>query len=50
MAGDPPDILLSPKLSHIGLLEFYRANEAIIEGKNCVARMLPEIHYTLKLK
>lgn len=50
MAGDPPDILLSPKLSHIGLLEFYRANEAMIEGKNCVARMLPEIHYTLKLK
>ena len=33
MAGEPPDILLSPKLSHIGLLEFYRAKEAIIEGK-----------------
>ena len=36
MAGDPPDILLSPRLSHIGLLEFYRANEAISEGKECV--------------
>ncbi|MEA2116147.1 MAG: patatin-like phospholipase RssA [Thermodesulfobacteriota bacterium] len=41
MAGDPPDILLSPKLAHIGLLEFYRAKEAIQEGKNCVKRMLP---------
>ena len=28
MAGDPPDILLSPRLSHIGLLEFYRAEES----------------------
>ncbi|MCK4841645.1 MAG: patatin-like phospholipase family protein [Methylococcales bacterium] len=49
MAGDPPDILLSPKLSHIGLLEFYRANEAITEGKDCVQRMLPEIKYVLSM-
>ncbi len=47
MAGDPPDILLSPKLAHIGLLEFYRAKEAIREGKNCVERMLPEIQYIM---
>jgi NTE family protein len=45
MAGDPPDVLLAPKLSHIGLLEFYRAAEAIQEGRGCVNRMLPEIHY-----
>jgi len=45
MAGDPPDILLAPKLSHIGLLEFYRAAEAIQEGRECVNRMLSEIHY-----
>jgi NTE family protein len=38
MAGDPPDILLSPKLSQIGLLELYRANEAITEGRKCVQR------------
>ncbi len=49
MAGDPPDILLSPKLSHIGLLEFYRANEAINEGKECVQRMLPEIQHVLNV-
>lgn len=47
MAGDPPDILLSPKLSHIGLLEFYRGNEAINEGRKCVQRMLPEIQHVL---
>ena len=47
MAGDPADIVLTPKLSHIGLLEFYRAAEAVSEGMNCVQRMLPEIKYSL---
>lgn len=47
LAGDPPDILLSPKLSHIGLLEFFRAREAIDEGRRCVQRMLPEIEHVL---
>ena len=48
LAGDPPDILLVPKLSHIGLLEIYRAREAIIEGKKCVQRMMPEITHQLE--
>jgi len=43
MAGDPPDIVLAPRLSHIGLMEFYRAREAIAEGSECVRRMRPEI-------
>jgi NTE family protein len=49
MAGDPPDIMLSPKLSHIGLLEFYRAKEAIAEGTDCVARMRAEIEHVLEM-
>jgi len=47
LAGDPPDIMLSPKLSHIGLMEFYRAEESIQEGRECVMRMLPEIRHVL---
>ena len=47
LAGDPPDIMLSPKLSHIGLMEFYRAEEAIQEGEQCVMRMMPEIRHVL---
>jgi NTE family protein len=35
MAGDPPDILLTPKLGHIRLVEFHRAAEAIEAGYNC---------------
>ncbi len=38
MAGDPPDLVLVPHLEHLGLLEFYRADEAIEEGKNCVRK------------
>ena len=29
LAGDPPDMSLQPKLGHIGLTEFHRADEAI---------------------
>ena len=43
MAGDPPDIMFSPKLSDIGLLELYRAEEAIMEGRRCVQRKIPEL-------
>ena len=43
MAGDPPDIMFSPKLSDIGLLELYRAEEAIMEGRRCVQRKTPEL-------
>jgi len=43
MAGDPADIVLSPRLADIGLLEVYRANEAIEEGRRCVQRMASEI-------
>jgi NTE family protein len=43
MAGDPPDFLLSPRLSHIGLLEFFRADEAIEEGRRCAEKIVPEM-------
>jgi NTE family protein len=32
LAGDPPDMSLQPKLGHIGLSEFHRAEEAIELG------------------
>ena len=36
MAGEPPDITVSPQLSHLGLLEFHRAKDAIEEGRRAV--------------
>ena len=50
MAGDPPEILLSPKLSDISLLELYRAEEAIAEGYQCVQKMRSEIEDLLGLE
>ncbi|WP_292756821.1 patatin-like phospholipase family protein [Methylophaga sp. UBA2689] len=47
MAGDPPDVLLQPRLSHIGLLEFYRAAEAIQAGTQSVEKNLAEIKFCL---
>lgn len=48
IAGDPPDILLSPRLADIGLLEFHRADEAISEGINSVKRLEKEIAHMLE--
>lgn len=41
LAGDPPDLLISPRLAHIGLLEFNRADETISEGRRSLELMLP---------
>ena len=41
LAGDPPDMLISPRLSQIGLLEFNRAAEVIEEGRRAMAFMIP---------
>lgn len=47
MAGDPPEIILSPRLSQIGILEFYRADEAIEEGIASVDRHQQDFDYFL---
>jgi NTE family protein len=41
LATDPPDVLILPRLAHIGFLEFNRAEEAIDEGRKAVALALP---------
>ena len=43
LAGEPPDALLAPRLGHLGLLDYHRADFAIAEGRATVARMLPAI-------
>ncbi len=39
MAGDVPEIIISPKLSQLGLLEFDKAELAIEEGRKSVERI-----------
>jgi len=41
MAGDPPEVVIAPRLAHLGLLDFYRAEEAIAEGRKAAQGALP---------
>lgn len=43
LAGDPPDINISPKVGRIGLFDFHRANEAITLGAKAAEAQLEEI-------
>ncbi len=43
LAGDPPDLMINPKLGRIGLFEFHRAAEAIDAGYVVGKRMVAEI-------
>lgn len=40
MAGEPPDVIIAPRLAHLGLLDFHRGDEAIEEGKRAVEAVL----------
>jgi NTE family protein len=41
LAGEPPHVMLLPRLRDMGLMEFDRAKEAIAEGRTCVEQALP---------
>jgi NTE family protein len=43
LAGEPPHVMLVPRLRGIGLMEFNRAPEAIAEGRACVEQALPTL-------
>jgi len=43
MAGDPPDVLITPRLAQIRLMEFDRAAEAIDGGRKAVERVSEDL-------
>ena len=43
MAGDPPDVTVTPRLGHLGLLDFHRAAEAIEAGERAMEAALPAL-------
>ncbi|MBA8880270.1 patatin family protein [Phyllobacterium myrsinacearum] len=49
MAGDPPDIALLPKIGHVGLAEFHRADEAIKLGYEETMARLGELERMQKI-
>ncbi|KQO70370.1 NTE family protein rssA [Methylobacterium sp. Leaf469] len=47
LAGDPPDVTISPRLAEMGLFEFHRAAEGIELGRQAARAALPAIRATL---
>lgn len=43
LAGDPPDVMIGPKLGRIGLFDFHRAGEIVELGRQAARRALDEI-------
>jgi NTE family protein len=43
LAGDPPDITITPRLGTMGLFDFHKANFAIAEGYEATRRQLDEV-------
>ena len=43
LAGEPPHVMLVPRLRDIGLMDYDRAAEAIAEGRACVAQAMPAL-------
>lgn len=43
LAGDPPDVLINPRLGKVGLFDFHRAKEAIETGTHATERAVDEI-------
>ncbi len=49
LAAEPPDVVITPKVGHVGLLDFYKAEEAIEAGANAVYQAEAEIRDALVL-
>ena len=43
LAGDPPELLIAPKLPGIGTLDFHKAEEAIAAGRRAAERSLASL-------
>jgi NTE family protein len=49
LAGDPPDVLINPKLGKLGLFDFHRADEAIQLGAEATEKVLDQIDDAIAL-
>src|SRR5262249_17934329 len=48
LAGDPADVMISPRLGHIGWFDFHRAEEAIQIGAEAAERALGLVDETIE--
>jgi len=47
LAGEPADVMLTPQLGEVGMMEYHRGIECIAEGRAEVGRMLPALRHAL---
>lgn len=47
LAGEPPDVLITPRIGHIGILEFERAEELIDLGYSAAVAMRPAVELAM---
>ena len=50
LAGDPPDVLITARMSKIGLFEFHRADERIAPSKEAARKAIDEIREHIDLE
>ena len=48
LAGDPPDITISPRVGEIGLFDFHRAGEAIVQGTRAALKQIEDLKATVR--
>lgn len=49
LAGDPPDVLVSPRVAKIGWFDFHRAQETIAHGRRAAERALESIEEAIAI-
>ncbi len=49
LAGDPPDVYVIPRIGHVGLLDFNKAEELIALGREAMEREMPVLRHALKV-
>jgi NTE family protein len=49
LAGDPPDLLISPRVGQIGWFDFHRADELIAHGARAAARAIESIQEAINI-
>lgn len=49
LAGDPPDVLISPRVGKIGWFDFHHANDIIAHGTRAAERNLESIQEAINL-
>jgi NTE family protein len=48
LAGDPPDLMVFPRLGNVGILEFHRARESIAAGEAAARAIVPRLRELIR--